>query len=603
MAVVSMTVCVLVFIAALPADRTELPAVQHATPTVPYHRATRLRRGPVATPAVPTSRGPAVQVPDHRARWSYRPDQHDVKIRLGNLADAIRDTAAVDHHPQDRREHPRLYPLARGPDSACAGRSRAWPLHTAVMTIDRHELIDGFGQALLEGTGALFIGAGMSLNAGLPNWTDLLRNVQSAAKVPDMSDLPLMAEYIVNNPKIGRNRLHAEILDQVAGPFPLTDAHRLISDLPVGEIWTTNYDRLLEQTYANAAVVDAEDKIQLVGSKPRTVIKMHGSVTTDQDWASPPVVTRSDYENYPIDRPRTWAVLQGSYLSRTMLFLGFSFTDPNVEVLLKLARRYGTTTGGSGPRTRHMTVLRRPDGSDPLKLRRHTLQAEDLERSGVRVHEIDDFAELEPLLTDLVRRTRPRRVFVSGSRGVPKADLVGWTGPLAIALADQVSWELTSLGGEAAWELSKQVAEIRKAESTYDPGRIRFSFRKSTSHAPAMDSRVGTAIYTDLTREQLATGLLDNCRALLAIHGAAKTGEEIQWARERGVGVIPLASSGGAAKAYWDAQDTSNLPKLGGQVVDPAVWLRLGDTSPAIATRAAMELLAQAMYDRPAALT
>ncbi|HEY5879073.1 MAG TPA: SIR2 family protein [Nakamurella sp.] len=467
------------------------------------------------------------------------------------------------------------------------------------MTIDRHDLIDGFGQALLEGTGALFIGAGMSLNAGLPNWADLLKDVRSSADVPEMSDLPLMAEYIMNSPEIGRGGLDAAILDQVAGPFPLTDAHDMISALPAGEIWTTNYDRLLEQAYAGAAVVDAEDRIHLVGSKSRTVIKMHGSVDASRVWTSPPVVTRTDYENYPIDRPRTWAVLQGSYLSRTMLFLGFSFTDPNVEVLLKLARRYGRTTGRSGLQTRHMTVLRRPDGSDAVQLRRHTLQVADLERSGVRVHEIDDFGELGPLLSDLVRRTRPQRAFISGSRGSAKVDLGGWTGPLAIALADHADWELTSLGGEAAWELSKQVAEIRKAESKYDPDRIRFSFRRSTSHAPAMDSRVGTAVYTDLTREQLVTELLNNCRALLAIHGADRTEEEIDWARERGVGVIPLAASGGAAKAYWEAQDPHALPKLGGQDVDPAVWRRLDDASPAIATRAAMELLAQAMYDRP----
>lgn len=471
-------------------------------------------------------------------------------------------------------------------------------IHTAVVTIDRRDLIDDFGQALLEGTGALFIGAGMSLNAGLPNWTDLLKDVRSAADVPEMSDLPLMAEYIVNSPRVGRSVLDAAIRDQVVGPFSLTDAHDMIRVLPAGEIWTTNYDRLLEQAYVGAAVVDKEDRIHLVGSKPRTVIKMHGSVDAGRGWASPPVVTRTDYENYPIDRPRTWAVLQGSYLSRTMLFLGFSFTDPNVEVLLKLARRYGRTTGHSALQTRHMTVLRRP--LDPAQLRRHTLQVQDLERSGVRVHEINDFAELEPLLTDLVRRTRPQRVFVSGSRGTPKVDLGDWTGPLSVALADRVDWELTSLGGEAAWELSKQVAEIRKAENKYNPDKIRFSFRQSTRHAPPMDSRVGTAVYTDLTREQLVTELLNDCRALLAIHGTDRTPEEIDWARERGVGVIPLAASGGAAKAYWDAQDPHDLPKLGGQDVDPTVWRRLDDTSPAIATRAAMELLAQAMYDRPA---
>ena len=89
------------------------------------------------------------------------------------------------------------------------------------MAIDRHDLIDSFGQALLDGTGALFIGAGISLNAGLPNWGDLLEKVRSAADVPMMLDLPLMAEYIVNSSKVGRDALEQRSWTRSPAPFRL----------------------------------------------------------------------------------------------------------------------------------------------------------------------------------------------------------------------------------------------------------------------------------------------------------------------------------------------------------------------------------------------
>ena len=40
-----------------------------------------------------------------------------------------------------------------------------------------------------------------------------------------------------------------------------------------------------------------------------------------------------------------WTVLRASYFSRSMLFMGFSFTDPNVDILLRLARTLGTAGG------------------------------------------------------------------------------------------------------------------------------------------------------------------------------------------------------------------------------------------------------------------
>lgn len=71
-----------------------------------------------------------------------------------------------------------------------------------------------------------------------------------------------------------------------------------------------------------------------------------------------PIITRSDFEAYDRVHLRLWAALQVQYLRSCFLFLGFSFADPNIEVLLKLFRRLGAEA------PRHCTVLRKPSNTD-----------------------------------------------------------------------------------------------------------------------------------------------------------------------------------------------------------------------------------------------
>jgi hypothetical protein len=278
------------------------------------------------------------------------------------------------------------------------------------VSVEPHDLVNQFGQAMLDGNASLFVGAGLSAAAGLPSWGAILEPARVEASLPEMNDYPLLAEYFVQSTRGGREKLQDLLWDgtAVAGAEP-TDGHRHIAQLPLREIWTTNYDTLLEQVLTGSFVATSEDDVQRIGGR-RYVAKMHGSVDPNSRhrWVQPPVISRSDYEEYEDSRPRTWALLRATYMTRVMLFLGFSFTDPNVELLLRLARRSRTAN-----RDRHLTVLRTP--ADENERRLHRLRVVDLERSGVQTCEIDDFRELTPLLAQLVRRTRPAQLFVSGS--------------------------------------------------------------------------------------------------------------------------------------------------------------------------------------------
>ena len=113
-----------------------------------------------------------------------------------------------------------------------------------------------------------------------------------------------------------------------------------------------------------------------------------------------------------------------------------------------------------------------------------------------------------------------------------------------------------------------------------------------------MDERVGTAVFTDLTREELVPQVLKDCRALLVLSGGRRTAEEAVWAVQQGLGVVPLAASGGTARDVWTAA-AGSPPLLGGRPASPADWALLDHPEPTLAVLAAVRLLGQAMYRLP----
>ncbi len=178
-----------------------------------------------------------------------------------------------------------------------------------------------------------------------------------------------------------------------------------------------------------------------------------------------------------------------------------------------------------------MTVMARPQASDHDGCRLHALRVRDLEDSGVRVHEIDNYSELDALLEALVRRTRAKRVFVSGS--FTTGDPAGIDACSAIGgqLAARADWTLLSLGGPAGWHVSQQVGQHRRAERTYAAPQFEFHFRKASRPPERLEERLGTALYHDCEREELVPLLLDECRAMVVIGGKDRTPEEIRWPR------------------------------------------------------------------------
>ncbi|MEK7727475.1 MAG: SIR2 family protein [candidate division KSB1 bacterium] len=203
--------------------------------------------------------------------------------------------------------------------------------------------------AAKKGKCILFVGSGLSVAAGLPNWKTLIaklidevaknfpeqvRDIKSYVKT---GDLLTLAEF-------ARSKLSAHeyatflsrIFDQ---PIPPHRVHKLIARTAYRAIITTNYDRLLETAITfekgrppNAFTSDSISSLARALSSPDLFLfKLHG------DTASPEtiILTAQDYDRLTLRSLHVRSFLQSVFLNYTIFFVGYSLSDPDFQLVLK----------------------------------------------------------------------------------------------------------------------------------------------------------------------------------------------------------------------------------------------------------------------------
>jgi hypothetical protein len=293
-------------------------------------------------------------------------------------------------------------------------------------TPDQTQFIKRYATAVDAGDAAIFAGADLSCSAGYVDWRSLLRDiaVELRLDIDRETDLIAIAQYHLNE-KRQRGRLNQAIVEGLAGSASPTRTHRILARLPISTAWTTNYDQLLERSFEDAGkIVDLKlTQENLAQSKPgRDVViyKMHGCVTQPHDA----VVTKDDYEQYEKRRPLFVESLKGDLIAKTFLFMGFSFTDPNIDYILSRVR----VVLGTNIRE-HFCLMRVP--GRPIRMvgrekaeyeyqqRKTILCQDDLRRFGIETVWVDDYSQVELLLSALSSFSHRKAVFISGAAHDP----------------------------------------------------------------------------------------------------------------------------------------------------------------------------------------
>ena len=288
--------------------------------------------------------------------------------------------------------------------------------------ISKEQFIRDYSKEIENGSAALFVGAGMSVRSGMVDWRGLLREIAQdlGLDVDEETDLIALAQYEYNSRK-SRHRLNTAIIEEFTKRAELSEAHKKLAHLPLELVWTTNYDKLIEKSFeAVEKRVDVKYDIDQLPLRPRyvdvTIYKMHGDV----DHPDRAILTKDDYERYDVEKHAFTELLRTDLVRQSFLFVGFSFTDPNIEYILSRLRIILEKKNRD-----HYCIMRRPEapGSKATDLQekykrdlaRFRHRIDDLQRFGIQTVAVDQHSELDPILQELVNRSIVKNVFVSGS--------------------------------------------------------------------------------------------------------------------------------------------------------------------------------------------
>lgn len=198
-------------------------------------------------------------------------------------------------------------------------------------------------EELKSGDVTLFAGAGLSSNAGLPLWDDLMLPLANELGLDPATEPTNIAQYYTDAHAQGRYLLNAHIVRQLRSvPPQFSFIHMLIKELPLKAIVTTNFDNLIERALAQDPerphrVIVSDEDLSYHSNRDLPVIKANGCISRPESL----VLTVSDFESYATRRPVLTGYLKNLMATSTLLFLGTSLRDPaldafNAEVLHNL---------------------------------------------------------------------------------------------------------------------------------------------------------------------------------------------------------------------------------------------------------------------------
>ena len=400
----------------------------------------------------------------------------------------------------------------------------------------------------------------MSVPAGYPSWSKLLADIASdlqldSAREPDLAGL---AQFHLNKRGHVRTELTALITKTFAQQKTPPEEHRILARLPIRTIWTTNYDCLMEYAWSaiGKSYYSRHQSSQITSQAPAgtraELFKMHGCVSAPGEV----VLARDDYELFRKKRPGFLQLLSSELFSKTFLFLGLSFSDPNILHLFSTIRELFTDSMPT-----HYAILKRPQKKDfsgknsvndfEYQSRRFDLWVDDLhKRYGIDSFIVDDYQEIRQFLSDLEESISRRSYFVSGT--YPPSTTIGKGAVFLDNLSKQVGRVIAQRQRNlvSGYGLGVGSGVLSGAIDAWYTSGVDFSQRLLIRPFPQGASPTKAIAFKSRYREDMIaqTGIC------IFIAGFTEKGdnasgvvEEYEIARKARKIVIPIGASGGAA--------------------------------------------------------
>lgn len=285
--------------------------------------------------------------------------------------------------------------------------------------MERKQFIKNVSHQVESNACDIFVGSGISKESGVVSWIDFLRPLAQdiGLHVNETDNLPMIAQYIVNSNSGNRNIIYSEINKVFGKKYNLCQYHNILYNSNFNTIWTTNYDLLLEKAYEDkniCVICSDKDLGQSTIDKELNLFKLHGSA--DGDLVDI-VLTQEDYDTFYLKKPALAQNLRDTLLNRSILFIGYSYSDPNIRtVMVEAMKQVKNITH------EHYIILpnvRRDvgesDESFEQKRIRFRLWVSELNRLGIRELIVEKHSDLTEILLGISLASRGRTLFVTGS--------------------------------------------------------------------------------------------------------------------------------------------------------------------------------------------
>lgn len=420
---------------------------------------------------------------------------------------------------------------------------------------------------------AIFAGAGLSVASGYVDWASLLTEIiQDLGLDPTKHhDLVTIAQYHCNQAGGNKAQLTQTIFNHFAPAKAPTANHKILARLPIFTYWTTNYDKLIERALEEAKKVpDVKYELkQLSITRPDrdvVVYKMHGDI----DHPADAVISKDEYEAYPLNMAPFVTALRGDLVEKTFLFLGFSFTDPNIDYILSRVRvQY------EKHQRQHYCIQRRVSkdaGESDLDFKHRKLLQHyfirDLKRFGIQTVLVERYDEITDLLALVAANYKKSSIFISGAAeeygAWTRADAEGFLHKLSHQIAAKKNRVITGFGvGVGSAVINGALAYLTEAGKTIsDEDLVMRPFPQvATGTAPLATQ------WTEYRKE-----MLDYAGIAIFVFGNKRDSsgktvlsngmrEEFDLCVKQGAHPLPIGATGYLALDLWKEM-SADLPKF-----------------------------------------
>lgn len=191
-------------------------------------------------------------------------------------------------------------------------------------------------QAMSEKQLVLFVGAGASVNSGMPLWKEAVNQIKNKIDLNDAPDdvIKIPQYYYNSRGQKEYNQLMREIF-KYGETLEISEIHKRIIAFKTDTIITTNYDNLIElaaEENGEFMQVISQDKDLPYRKNSRELIKMHGDFEHDNF-----VLKEDDYLNYSRNFRLIENYIKSIIGTKVVLFVGYSLNDPDVKQIFAWA--------------------------------------------------------------------------------------------------------------------------------------------------------------------------------------------------------------------------------------------------------------------------